>query len=84
MNAWFNCEPEDANAQPPSVEAEAVARIRLVAWVSIPAELILAAVEVAFFPRPDWLTIEVQSIWFVCSLLSPVKNSDKTLVFANI
>jgi PAS domain S-box-containing protein len=68
MNPWLNCEPEDANAQAPSVEEEAVARIRWVAWVSLPAEMILAAVVVAFFPRPDWLTIEVQSIWFVCSV----------------
>src|SRR5215469_10462217 len=69
MNPWLNCESEDANAQPPSVEAEAVARMRLVAYVSIPAEGIAVAVEVALFPRPDWLTIEVQSIWFVCSVV---------------
>jgi PAS domain S-box-containing protein len=65
----YGTKSEYTDSEQPSVEAEAVARMRLVAWVSLLAEIILPAVETAVFPKPDWLTIELQSIWFVCSVL---------------
>jgi PAS domain S-box-containing protein len=51
-----------------SAEAEATTRLRLAAAVSVLAEIILPAVEATFFARPDWLAIEIQSIWFVLTL----------------
>jgi PAS domain S-box-containing protein len=60
---------EYRDSESASVEAEAVTRMRLVALVSLLAEIILPAVEIGFFPMPDWLTIELQSIWFVCSVV---------------
>ena len=59
---------KDQTVQLRSVEAEAISRLRLAAAVSVLAEIILPAVEAAFFPRPDWLAIEIQSIWFVLTL----------------
>ena len=60
---------EYGDAQPPSVQAEAIARLRLGTGVSIIAEIILPVIEAAFFPKPDWLTIELQSIWFVFTVI---------------
>src|SRR5438105_4154604 len=51
-----------------SAQAEATTRLRLAAAVSVLAEIILPAVEATFFARPDWLAIEIQSIWFVFTL----------------
>ncbi len=51
-----------------SVEAEATTRLRLAAAVSVVAELILPTVEAIFFSHPDWLAIEIQSIWFALTL----------------
>jgi PAS domain S-box-containing protein len=61
----------DSRVQTPqltSVEAEAIRRLRLAAAVSVLAEMILPAVEAAFFPRPDWLAIEIQAIWLGLTL----------------
>ncbi|MBV8773744.1 MAG: hypothetical protein JO166_15665, partial [Deltaproteobacteria bacterium] len=51
-----------------SVEAEARTRLRLAAAVSVVAEIILPAVEAVLFARPDWLAIEIQTIWFGLTL----------------
>jgi PAS domain S-box-containing protein len=61
--------PEYGDAQLPSVEAEAIARLRLAAGVGAIAAIILPAVEAPFFRRPDWLAIEIQSIWFVFTVV---------------
>ena len=61
----------DSHEQTPqltSVEAEATSRLRLAAAVSVLAEIILPAVEVTLFPRPDWLAVEIQAIWFGLTL----------------
>ena len=45
--------PEYGDAQLPSVEAEAIARLRLAAGVGAIAVIIRPAVEAAFVRRPD-------------------------------
>ena len=71
MNAAssYGAVPECWDAQLPSVEAEAIARFRLAAGVGAIAAIILPAVEAAFFRRPDWRAIEIQSIWFVFTMV---------------
>jgi PAS domain S-box-containing protein len=54
--------------QPASVEAEAISRLRLAAAVSVLAEIILPAIEATWFAAPDWLAIEIQTIWFALTL----------------
>jgi PAS domain S-box-containing protein len=61
--------PEYGDAQLPSAEAEAIVRLRLGAGVGVLAEIILPAVEVLFFRRPDWLAIDIQSIWFLFTVV---------------
>jgi PAS domain S-box-containing protein len=53
----------------PSVDAEAISRLRLAVGVAVLTEIILPAVEVAWFLRPDWLAIEIQAIWLVFTLV---------------
>jgi PAS domain S-box-containing protein len=66
--------PNDAAAplllllEPTSPDEEAVIRLRLAAAVSLIAELILPLYEVAFLPRPDWLAILIQAIWFMLTV----------------
>jgi len=68
-----NSAPAGAAAEQPLLELkspdqEAVIRLRLAAAVSLIAELILPLYEIAFLARPDWLTILIQTIWFVLTL----------------
>jgi PAS domain S-box-containing protein len=60
---------ESANTQPPSVEAEAVTRLRWMAGVALLAEIIPPVIEVAFLPRPDWLAIKLHPLWFGFTLV---------------
>jgi PAS domain S-box-containing protein len=59
---------KDQIVQLTSVEAEAISRLRMAAAVSVLAEIILPAVEATLFTIPDWLAIEIQTIWFVLTL----------------
>ena len=61
-------ESEYANVQPQSVEAEAIARLRLATALSLVAEIIPPTVEAVFLPHPNWLVIELHPIWFVLTL----------------
>jgi PAS domain S-box-containing protein len=61
-------ESEYAIVQPQSVEAEAIARLRLATALSLVAEIIPPAVEAGFLPHPNWLVIELHPIWFVLTL----------------
>src|SRR2546421_12394948 len=54
----------ESTLQLKSVDAEATTRLRWAAAVSVLVEVILPAVEATLFPQPDWLAIEIQSIWF--------------------
>jgi PAS domain S-box-containing protein len=62
-------ESDHATSQLPSVDEEAIGRLRLAVGVAVLAEIILPAVEVAWFLRPDWLAIEIQAIWLVFTLV---------------
>jgi PAS domain S-box-containing protein len=62
-------ESDYAIARPPSVDAEAIGRLRLGVVVAILTEIILPVVEIACFLRPDWLAIEIQVIWLVFTLV---------------
>lgn len=59
---------QNGSSQPGSPDQEAVARLRLAAVVSLVAEIILPLFEATAFSRPDWLSIGVQTIWFVLTL----------------
>lgn len=61
--------PRPTLLEPTSPDQEAVLRLRLAAAVSLIAELILPLYETAFLARPDWLTILIQAIWFVLTLM---------------
>jgi PAS domain S-box-containing protein len=65
----YNTESDHATAQLPSVDAGAISRLRSAVGVAVLAEIILPAVEVAWFLRPDWLAIEIQAIWLVFTLV---------------
>src|SRR5215469_12119419 len=60
---------ESANTQPPSVEAEAVTRLRWVAGVALLAEILPPVIEAAFLPRPDWLVIKLHPVWLGFTLI---------------
>jgi PAS domain S-box-containing protein len=66
-----------------SVETEAIRRLRLATAVSLLAEIILPVVEAVWFPRPDWLAIEIQAIWFglTVALLAATWHSSFGLVW---
>ena len=55
--------------QPRSVDEEAISRLRMVVCVAVLAQIILPAVEVTCFVRPDWLAIKTQAIWLVFTLV---------------
>ncbi|HEV3108903.1 MAG TPA: hypothetical protein VGY99_00300 [Candidatus Binataceae bacterium] len=61
--------PPPSLLEPTSPDREAVVRMRLAAGVSLIAELILPLYETSFLARPDWLTILIQLIWFVLTLI---------------
>src|SRR5271156_2871300 len=54
--------------EPKSPDQEAVTRLRLGAAVSLVAEIILPLFEATAFSQPDWLSIRIQTIWFVLTL----------------
>jgi len=60
---------ESANTQPPSVQEDAVMRLRWAAGVALLAETIPPLLEAAFLPRPDWLVIKLLPVWFGFTLL---------------
>jgi PAS domain S-box-containing protein len=60
--------PSPLLLEPKSPDQEAVIRLRLAAAVSLIAELILPLYETIFLPRPDWLAILIQAIWFVLTV----------------
>src|SRR5262249_55158973 len=65
----YGTESAHATSQLPSVDAEAISRLRLAVCVALLTEIILPAVEVVWFVRPDWLAIEIQAIWLVFTLV---------------
>jgi PAS domain-containing protein len=65
----YRTESDHATPQPPSVDEEAISRLRMAVAVAILAEIILPAVEVTWFVRPDWLAIDIQAIWLVFTLV---------------
>src|SRR5215471_16412393 len=65
----YNKESGYAIAQPQSVEAEAIARLRVATAVALLAEIIPPTIEAVFLPHPDWLVIELHPIWFVLTLV---------------
>jgi len=58
-----------ATSHLPSVDEEAIHRLRLAVAVAILAEIILPTVELTWFVRPDWLAIEIQASWLVFTLV---------------
>lgn len=64
----YGTESDNASYQPPSVDEEAIGRLRLAVGVAVLTEIILPAVEVTWFVRPDWLAIDIQAVWFVFTL----------------
>jgi PAS domain S-box-containing protein len=59
----YGTESDRAPSQLPSVDEEAISRLRLAVGVAVLTEIILPAVEVVWFLRPDWLAIDIQGIW---------------------
>jgi PAS domain S-box-containing protein len=60
---------ESATTQPPSVENDAVMRLRWAAGVALLVETIPPFLEAAFLPHPDWLVIKLDPVWFGFTLL---------------
>ena len=55
--------------QLPSIEAEAISRLRLLTAVSVVTEMALPTVEAIFSTRPDWTAIKIEVIWCAITLV---------------
>ncbi len=60
--------PQYRLIQPELPDQQAIIRLRLAAVVSLIAELILPVFEIIRMPKPDWLAIEAQGIWFILTV----------------
>ena len=60
--------PQYRLIQPELPDQQAIIRLRLAAVVSLLAELILPVFEIIRMPKPDWLAIEAQGIWFILTV----------------
>jgi PAS domain S-box-containing protein len=55
--------------QLPSIEAEAISRLRLLTAVSVLTEIALPAAEAIFSRRPDWTAVKIETIWSAFTLV---------------
>ncbi|HKU26417.1 MAG TPA: PAS domain S-box protein [Candidatus Sulfotelmatobacter sp.] len=55
--------------QLPSIEAEAISRLRLLTAVSVVTEMALPTAEAIFSARPDWTAIKIEVIWCAITLV---------------
>ncbi len=69
MNAASNGATGSDGGTLPSIEAEAISRLRLLTAVSVLTEIALPAAEAVFSTRPDWTAIKVESIWCAVTLV---------------
>ena len=60
---------ESANTHAPSVDGEAVMRLRWAASIALFAETIPPFIEARFLPNPDWLVIKLHPVWFGFTLV---------------
>ncbi len=60
--------PQAQLLEPKSSDQEAVSRLRMAATVSLVAEIILPLFETTTFSNPDWLSIRIQTIWFILTV----------------